>query len=554
MTCKYCGNELREDAKFCPHCGRVNGSEPEPASSGTRPAPAWEGPEGGGTRKKAGLIVGAAVAAVAVIALLVVVVSGMFASPKAQVEKAAIQSAAAYVQAKKALGLPDLSGLREEQSVSQLVSLELSGLDTDLLGYDLSPLEELSVAISTDLDVKNRTMGMELSAFWDAQELLQLQLAADGAELYLASPQFTNGTFYGVNTETLGEDLREMGNQDAGDISFNLFDLMEPFLDTDRYEEAEQAIRQANKALWEAAEVKKDGREKISVNQAETDATVYRVTVPQEALDDYIDAVVPVLLMHYLGFYEEAVLSLGVPIGDVDGIPVFPGLTYSNLIDALHYAVEEQGDLELAVYVGDGYISAVVYENRLDGGRGALLRLALYLGGGKEYVDNLRLEIEADGQTVTIDSAGDHGCKTGTFTDKTTVRGPFTAVTSQLQYIPGAFVPEGNLSWTVSAPGAGSLEVEGDLQGGEDSLELHLERIGIKVLGLELATLKGDYQVGPCAGPRYSLDNAQLVPEMEGLALVRAYVTVGANIQTWTQDMQKLFAARLPQELLDALL
>lgn len=557
MTCKYCGNEIQDSARFCPHCGRVNDPGPEgqlPSAPYSAPTPAWEGPEGGPKKKKTGLILGAA-AAVAAIALVVTVVSGMFSDPKAQVEKAAVKSAAAYVQAKKALDLPELDKLREGQSVSQLVAVELSGLDTALLGYDLSPLEGLSMRMLTDLDVQGRTMGMELSGHWDDQELLRLQLAVDDAELYFASPQFTGGTFYGVNTETLGEDLRQMGSQDVEDISFNLFDIMDPLLDTDRYKEAERAVRQANKDLWKAVKVEKGGKEKIGA--AQTEATAYRLTVPQQAMEDYADALIGAMsAVDYASFYRELFQAVGAPEEAIEELldQLENMDPYEELSEALEDAIDELGDVHLTVYVGGGYVSAVEYESYLENGRGAHLRLALYLGGGEEYVDDLRLEVKVDDQMIVIDSTGDHGCKTGTFTDETTIRGPFTSVTSQLEYIPGASVPEGNLTWTVEVPGAGSLEMEGDLQCGEDSFELHLERMGIKVLGLELATLKADYQMGPCTGPRYSLDSAQLVPEMEGLALMQAYVTVGANIQTWAQDMEELFTARLPAELLDMLM
>ena len=55
---------------------------------------------GGGKKKKTGLIAGGLVAAVAVIAAAAVTVTGLFANPKGQVEKAMAKSAAAYAAAK----------------------------------------------------------------------------------------------------------------------------------------------------------------------------------------------------------------------------------------------------------------------------------------------------------------------------------------------------------------------------------------------------------------------------------------------------------------------
>ena len=99
MVCKNCGNELRDDARFCPHCGAsampAPGGQP-PQEADAPQAPAWEGPEGNGGKKKAGLMIGIAVAAVAVVALLVFVLGGLFSNSKKQVEAAFVKSAAAY--------------------------------------------------------------------------------------------------------------------------------------------------------------------------------------------------------------------------------------------------------------------------------------------------------------------------------------------------------------------------------------------------------------------------------------------------------------------------
>ena len=68
MVCKNCGNEMPGGARFCPSCGAVNNPDlgsglPQGAAPyGASAAPAWEGPEGGGKKKKTGLFVGIGVA------------------------------------------------------------------------------------------------------------------------------------------------------------------------------------------------------------------------------------------------------------------------------------------------------------------------------------------------------------------------------------------------------------------------------------------------------------------------------------------------------------
>ena len=89
MICRNCGNEMREDARFCPHCGAVNGEIP-----GAAPYAGPEAPVGGGKKKKTGLIIGIAAAVVVVAAVIVVMMSGLFSNPKTQVEAAFVKSAA----------------------------------------------------------------------------------------------------------------------------------------------------------------------------------------------------------------------------------------------------------------------------------------------------------------------------------------------------------------------------------------------------------------------------------------------------------------------------
>ena len=149
MTCRNCGREINDGSVFCPHCGTTQALSPESpwnaASGGS--APAWEGPEGGG-KKKTGLLVGIG-AAVAVVAVLAVVLSGLFSNPKKQVEAAFVKSAAAYTQAWKKLDLPDTRKWQKDQKITQHIGLGLKDINSDLIGYDLSVLNGLRLALFT---------------------------------------------------------------------------------------------------------------------------------------------------------------------------------------------------------------------------------------------------------------------------------------------------------------------------------------------------------------------------------------------------------------------
>lgn len=553
MKCGYCGNELREDARFCPHCGRTlgPGAADQPLQSGAQPAPAWEGPEG--NKKRTGLLIGAAAAAVAVIALVVVVAGSLFVNPKAQVEKALIKSAASYARAEEALGLPDLNGLVQGRSWRQEFALTLNSLNDNLMGMDMSALSGLGMRLNIGLDAAERNMDLELAAFWDDEDLLSLLMTARDAELYLSSPQLT-GTAYGLNTETMGADLAAAsGDESMKDVSFNFFDWADKVLDTMDPEETDRAVQEANKALWQAAKVKKSGAKTLSVNGTSTKTAVYRVTIPQEAMEDYVDAMAELMSsMNYYDLYEDLFRSMGTPQEEVtEFLEALESMdAYGEAAEIIKDGLEELGDLKLDLCLSDGYVSAVLFKDRVDGSD---VDLALYLGGGEEYVDNLGLEMKVDGEKVTVKSSGDHGAKSGVFTDKTTLRTSMTSLSSELRYDPKG--DSGNFSWEISIPGAGSLDMTGSLTApGGNAIRLALDDVSLKLLGLDMLSLGLEYSLGPNQGPIPISGDAKLITRMSDAESLRVALDIQERAYRWAGDMEALFSSRLPEELYYALI
>jgi len=244
--------------------------------------------------------------------------------------------------------------------------------------------------------------------------------------------------------------------------------------------------------------------------------------------------------------YEEMLQAAGLPQEEIDSVMDEIGDLdlYSDLFDSLTRLVEELGDVKLTVCVGDGYVSAVRYEDTLFD---ASVKAELYLGGGEEYVDDLRLELDVDGQQVTLDSTGDHGGKRGVFTDQTTIKGPFPSITSDYSYDPKSTA--NNLQWELGMDGMGSLVMAGQLTAGKDSLDLALDNISVRMMGLEICSLGLDYFVGPCQGIDLSTAAPKLVGEMESMELMVLMVQVQANAQHWLETTEQMFARRLPAEL-----
>lgn len=550
MICKYCGNEIRDDAKFCPHCGAVSGAAPEAAVPPAGP----EAPAGGG--KKKGLLIAGAVAAVALLAALAAVAGGLFSNPKRAVEAAAVKSAAAYAQASEGMGLPDLSRLSRAQSYSQRFVLGLNSVNSMLTGYDMSALSGLGLRMDTGVDIENRKLDFELAAFWDEEDLIRFLLTADDAELYFSSPQITGETCYGVNTETLGADLEAMtGDSSAKDMSFNFFELVETVMEEMDPEELERSGREAAKALWGEAQVKKLGSETLDINGVSTKTASYRVSIPRQALERYGDALAQTAArVDYVQLYEKLFREMGLPQEELkEFIDQLEDLDpYGELADDIRELAGEIGDLELRVRLSGGYVSAVTYQGELYGSQ---VKLNMYLGGGERYVDDLSLELDLDGKQTAVKSSGDHGGRGGAFTDQTTLRsdvlrGYGSSITSEFRYEPGKTAD--NLSWKLELSGAGSLKMTGQLTAGEDSLELTLEDLSLRVMGLEVCSLRMEYGFGPYRGvPR--TDGAKIVPQMNEQELMQMVLDTQRRTLAWASETQGLFRSRLPAELYAAL-
>lgn len=554
MFCFKCGKEIANGSKFCPYCGAVTSGEGaagagRTAGSAGAASPRMSGFDG--ERRKGGgkgVVIGAAAAVVVVAVAAVLALSGLFASPKGQVEKAAAKSIAAYADAGKGMGLPDLSSLAKNQSMTQRWSVEINSINSGLAGYDLSALKGLGMRLTTDVDQKGRKMDLEAAVYWDGEDIATVQMLADGGKVSMASPEFTKGKFYGVNTETLGKDLDRMGVEDDSvdvkSISFNIFELMEAFVPgEEQTREMEELVKQANKDLLDAMDVSKTGKQSIQVNGKSVDATAYHVVVPEGAMKDYINAMEDAMkLADNRDAVKQTLQAMGVPKDEISRImsEMKSADPYGELADTLKRGVKELGDLELDVYVSGGYVSAVVYEKRINGQK---LEVGLYLGGGENYVDNLSLEINAGGEKLTVESNGNHAGKKGVFTDETTIRVGSERLTSELRYEPKA--DKGNFAWEVKVANSASLNMEGQLTAGKDSIELELDDVSVKAAGVKVCSLGMSYYAGPCKGMTVSAPSPKMLADMDEDDWMDLYYDIQENAEDWVYDMMDLIPSDL---------
>lgn len=577
MLCVQCGREISEGAKFCPHCGAMiaasaSGPAPGTGSAGgagpytysygagvSSPASPPSPPKDGEKRGKKGLLIGGGIAAaVIVIALLVVALSGLFATPKGQVEKALAKTLAAHAEASKKMGLPDMAGLAQSKSVSQRLRMELTGFNSALIGYDLSALEGLGLSVSGDYDQQGRKAGGEVAAFWGDNEILSFQMLVDDNVIGIASPQFTKGDAYGLDTETLGKAMVRWGMDPEDEllkveeIGFNLFDMAEQYSSSQQSGDGEERIKEASRQLADAVEVEKAGKKTIDVNGKSVDAAAYLVTIPQEAMEAYVDALEEVWTQTSgEDAVEELLRAFGVNEAAINEITsgMVGADSYGEMADALKEMLRTIGDVELDVYLDGGYVCAMEYSVQRDG---SSLEIGLYLGGGDNYVDNISFRAAMDGEEVLIESSGSHGGKDGVFTDETVLRissggSSVLRLGSDFSYEPKA--QGDNFAWSLSVNSTASVNMTGQLTTGKDSLDLQLDKVSLKAAGMELCSLSASYSIGPCGGVEVSLPAPRLLGDMDMDDLEDLYYDIEFNAEEWVYDLM----AMIPPDLLWAL-
>lgn len=555
MFCLNCGKELDNNASFCPYCGTVIGANapqytppqydstqytpqqytppqytpqqytstqysqsagPAYVPSGNYGNTGTSGPNLDPWRPKSRgwkkLLIGAAAAALVVALVAVLIVSGVFSSDKDRVSRAAAKTISAFSGAARDAGLPDLNGLIEGQKFS--LSGEIAWVDLDLGWYnyyfDASVLEGIGIRFSENCDLSGEELSASVTPFYGSVDLLTAELVMDGSKVYVHSPELTGSTYYGLDTMTLGRDLQNLGadEDEVGNLSFNIFQLAQRIQEiTEMDDESRKAIEEAGKELYKAIEVEKTGTETVRVNGNSVKCDAYTVVIPKDAMKDCLRAVRSAVSssMDYRRDLINLFSSIGLPDEVMDEIEgglyeTDPKEAVKEAFDILVDAVGELGDVELQVYISKGYIMAVTYSHWIEDTK---IKVELNLGGGKNYVDDLRLSVSADNYAeaeIVLTSHGNHSAKNGTFTDETVLEitqyGYTVEVSSEMSYTPGK--GQNNFSWSIGFEG-GRIDMEGQLATGKNSMELHLDELKLRADDVSV-TFSLDYSIGPYQG------------------------------------------------------
>ena len=538
MFCTNCGKQLPDSAKFCTNCGtRMEPAEPVNYFKPAQKSLADEMPEvkpvhtpepvvayapadipkaaPKAKRKKFNpLAVIIPAAGAAVIALIVVLILVAFGGDKATVGKALDKSVGEFSDAVVNFETPEIVNENQEVVGSESLSLWINSLP------QAPEVEGMGIQINTDINEPGRESQITISGTYGAAEIITAQILLEDAYLYADVPQITGGRSFAVNTEQLGTVLMNFGLEEEGidKLGFNYWDIYQHLKDTLMQDpEAYKLPPEVIAAFVDAIEVEKLGKETVDVNGNALKCTAYEVVIPDDAIADILEAYLDLALEIDPYAAAESILEVYRMIGMPDEMIaqmeeelyyMYEDMNVSDeAYESIDMVVDTLGNIKFEVFLHKGYVVSVQYEETIDG---VDIEFALDLGGGKNYADDLSIEIIADEAEITLVSSGDHTAKSGIYTDSTVleVTSPYSEkvrIKSNMEYEPEA--SSDNFSWDLDAD-VFSIELNGQLTPGKKEAVIRFDEATVWVEGQKMASVGMELGVREYQGSSMNTGNS----------------------------------------------
>lgn len=553
MFCTKCGSQMDDNARFCGSCGAPRKSvaaQTEPQQDFTaQPSAAFEMPyeppmaepaaQAAGmndaysfqslNEPKKGSVGKVIVIAVVAVALIIALVAAVFASglldnDAAKVMKAFAKTAEAYSGVGEELGMPDFAKIEKDQEASVSLSVWIEELE------DAPDAEGFGVRVDADTSMSERQMDMIFTPFYGSSDLLDLEVKLDDGDAYVGSPELTGGTYYKFNMETLGDDLADLGAGDelAG-FGFNVFELTEMMMSMNAdAEEARETFMKSYEDFKDELEISKNGTQTIDVNDYEVKCTEYDLVISQKAATILIDAAEEYLTgINATETVMDMYAAMGMPEDVMDEIEY--AVDYDEMFATLRDAVEEMEDVTLQVYVSDGYVMSVVWEDDVED-----LTVSVDLGGGSNYADDLSVRMESEGSEMALVSTGNHTGKGGLFTDETElIIDGETLAASSASYD----AESDDLFWEIEMEEV-CIYIEGQLTTEKDSMILRVDELGVTEYGESLGIAFGlEYSVGTYEGSSIEVDESVELLTLSETEMQAEVEKIMMNAYAWLAEV-----------------
>lgn len=533
MYCHKCGIQLADDSRFCTGCGTPVG-----VSVGYVP----ENQGKVGRKKGRGWIIALCVLLVLV---LIVGAGGYFLlQGQAGLAVAVMRSARAYSAAEESLALPELGGLVDSRSMYEEMSLEIISLP------EAGEFEGMGLRYYSDCDMALRKAGVEIVPFAGEAELLSPVFFISDNELCLSIPELCGEAIYKLDTEKLGEWIYTMDGyayEELRPLGFNCFELAQMILDArPDNSQALAAYEQLCKSQLERIEISKPVKERLEINDRMLECRVYSVLVPNSVLIEQLNAIRDMSgSADMSAVYGDMLRAMGLSEDMVEDIlrEINYGMPDTGAVwDEIEKALRDMGNLKVKMAVSKGYLVYVGTSLELPG---AVLDVRLELGGGANYVDDLKLSmIDNYGEGLELISTGSHSCIDRSFSDRSSLWFGEEGEMEKILELTSAYDPKAegeNLSvdfWLSDGWGEYEGAITTRLSSGENSMKLSGGNLDFAIDGEKLFELGFDYAVGAYEG-KISLDAAAAVDiaAMSQDEIEQAALEILYNTEAWLAEI-----------------
>lgn len=601
MFCPNCGNPVREGARFCGSCGTpipgqeapaeqtapAENTQPEqtqseqaqpeqaqpkqapaeqPASAQTPPSAQPEpilrrshglmqkqvskpvapvGASGaagepilGRKRHGMGIIIGVVVAALAVIAALVFLIVPavlQVISPKAYLTSCAGKTLAAYSEAwekaGKSMGVNGLYDAIRDKRMSYTV-------DCSITDYpDMSSMNGSGFTLDAQFDRKGREIAADLGVNYGSTDLGSVQIYLKDDLIALGSLDYTDGEFYGIHTETLGQDINAAswgkGSGIDENLSFNVFDLLDIYQKPTDLLTAKSyaALGKEAAGLLSDSEVEKQGKKDKKINGERETLKMYTVTIEPEDLAARLYNSAEIILNDE-NLYKtiEPMLTAQAAQQDMTASEMFEE-TRDQILDQfdpddIADSLEDM-DIELVLGVRGKQIALAELSLKPDGGEKATIRAEI--GTEESLINDLTIEASAGSPVFALEMSGDHEPKDGVFTDKTTITsGGSEVLTMETEWDTKA--DDDNFKLDMSMQG-GSISMEGTLVTKSNSLDAQFDRVKV-TSGGDSMTMSISYALATCKDFAFTAKDATILTDLSEDDIMEIAESIQENAQS----------------------
>ena len=286
MFCHNCGTELEDNALFCSNCGVKQ-------ESITPITPIKQKKLGFKLSKNK--IIGIGVCAVVALGVFAIAPKALeLVSPKLYLMNKVSNTFEDYSKdwekTLDKIGVSEAIETYFEDNVHQSMQINVNNF-----GYIF---DNATINLESQINLDKKEAASSISGQYGSANLGELQLYLKDDLIAIASPEYTNGQFYGLHTETIGQDLNNSVFANEIDIdpnlSFNAFDILETYYEP--YKNIEDIISSKTKKeiinntkdLLSTTEIKKSDRQNMNINGENVNLKLYTMSFDENEIGKYI--------------------------------------------------------------------------------------------------------------------------------------------------------------------------------------------------------------------------------------------------------------------------